>query len=78
MGFRVFCLLVIAAAAVAVAPVRAQRGGGWWWLLAGGAALSITGAIIAQPVATPGGWMALIGGLLVIGAATIGFPRDEG
>jgi len=35
-------------------------------------------AIIAKPVATPGGWMALIGGLLVIGAATIGFPRDEG
>jgi hypothetical protein len=76
-GFRVFCLIVIAVAAVAGAPVRAQGGGGWWWLLAGGAALSILGAIVAQPVATLGGWMALIGGLLVMTAAAIGFPREE-
>jgi uncharacterized membrane protein YhaH (DUF805 family) len=75
-GFRVFCLVVIAAATVAAGPARATGEGGWWWLLAGGAALSILGAIVAQPSATLGGLMALIGGLLVIGAAAIGFPRE--
>jgi hypothetical protein len=75
-GFRVFCLVVIGAATLIALPERSREGGGWWWVLAAGAAASILGAIIAQPAETLGGWLALIGGLLVIVAAAIGFPRE--
>lgn len=74
---RVACLVVIAVAAVFASPWRPADGGGWWWILAGGAAASIAGAIIAQPAATVGGVIALIGGLAVIIGAAIGFPTEE-
>jgi hypothetical protein len=76
-GFRIVCLGVIVVAAVLAAPVRRLSGGGWWWLLAGGTVASVLGAIIAQPAASLGGWLALIGGLVVMTAAAIGFPREE-
>ena len=75
-GFRVFCLIAIAAVTLIALPQRSRDGGGWWWLLAVGAAASILGAIVAQPAETLGGWLALIGGLLVIVAAAVGFPRE--
>lgn len=75
-GFRVFCLGVIAAATLLASPDRTRQLG-WWWILAAGAVASVLGAIIAQPAATLGGWFALVGGLLVIIAATIGFQLDE-
>lgn len=71
---RVGCLVVMAGAVVISAPARAQRGGGWWMLLAGGVGASIAGAVIAQGAQTIGGLIAVIGGVLVVIAATIGFP----
>ena len=76
--FRVVCLALIAAATVLTAPARSLGDGFWWWLLLGGAAASILGAIVAQSSASLGGWLALIGGLVVMIAATIGFPGAEG
>jgi hypothetical protein len=77
VGFRIVCLGVIVVAAALAAPVRRISGGGWWWLLAVGAGASVLGAIIAQPAASLGGWLALIGGLVVMIATAIGFPREE-
>jgi hypothetical protein len=74
---RVVCLVLIAVATLIGAPLRARSGGGWWWILAGGAAASIAGAIIAQPAATLGGVIALLGGLAVIVGAAVGFPRED-
>jgi hypothetical protein len=76
-GFRVLCLGVIVIATVLSFPESRREDGGWWWFLAGGAAGSVIGAIVAQPSATLGGWMALLGGLVVIIGATVGFPREE-
>jgi hypothetical protein len=76
-GVRIFCLVLITLAALVASPLRAADGGGWWWILAGGAAASVAGAIMAQPAATIGGIVALIGGLAVIVGAAIGFPTEE-
>jgi uncharacterized membrane protein HdeD (DUF308 family) len=75
-GVRVACLVLIALVTLMALALRPRDGGGWWWILAGGAVGSIAGAIIAQPSATLGGVIALLGGLLVIVAAAIGFPRE--
>jgi hypothetical protein len=75
---RIVCLVLIAAAALLTAPPRVNRGGGWWRILAAGAVASIAGAIIAQPAAGLGGWIALLGGLAVIVAAAVGFSIEGG
>ncbi|TMK74739.1 MAG: hypothetical protein E6G49_02980 [Actinobacteria bacterium] len=76
-GFRIACLVLIALATLMALPLRPRDGGGWWWILAGGAVASIAGAIIAQPSATLGGVIALLGGITVIIAAAIGFPSQQ-
>jgi hypothetical protein len=76
-GVRVACLVLIALVTLMALPLRRRDGGGWWWILAGGAAGSIAGAIIAQSAVTLGGVIALLGGLAVIVAAAVGFPREE-
>jgi len=76
-GFRIACLVLIALATLMALPLRPRDGGGWWWILAGGAVASIAGAIIAQPSATLGGVIALLGGITVIIAAAIGFPTRQ-
>jgi uncharacterized membrane protein HdeD (DUF308 family) len=75
-GFRIACLVLIALATLVSLPLRPRDGRGWWWILAGGAVASIAGAIIAQPSATLGGVIALLGGLAVIIGAAIGFPTE--
>jgi len=75
---RIACLVVVALVTLMTAPARTVRGGGWWTLLAAGCAASIGGAIIAQPAETLGGLIAVIGGVLVVIAAAIGFPVGEG
>jgi hypothetical protein len=74
---RIACLAVIGLVTVLCAPARRVRGGGWWSLLAIGAAGAIAGAAIAQAAETVGGLIAAIGGVLVVIAATIGFPLAE-
>jgi hypothetical protein len=56
---------------------RRRLGSGWWDLFAAGTALSITGALVAQATATPGGIIAIAGAALVLVGATIGFPPGE-
>ena len=74
---RIGCLVVVALAVVLTAPARRVRGGGWWTLLAGGAVAAIAGAGIAQVAETVGGLIAAVGGVLVVIAATIGFPLSQ-
>jgi hypothetical protein len=71
---RVLLLVVMAGVVVITAPQRAERGGGWWMLLTIGVVGSIASAIIAQVAQTLGGVLAVIFGLLVVIAATIGLP----
>jgi hypothetical protein len=75
-GVRIAFLVLIALATLVALPLRPRDGGGWWWILAGGAAASIAGAIIAQPSATLGGVIALLGGVAVIVGAAVGFPAE--
>jgi hypothetical protein len=74
---RIVCLVLMAGAALLTASPRVNRGDVWWRILAGGAGASIAGAIIAQPAATLGGWIALLGGLAVIVAAAVGYSIEE-
>jgi hypothetical protein len=74
---RVGCLAVIAVATIVTAPQRRLRGGGWWSLLAAGALASVAGFGLAELTETVGGLVAVVGGVLVVVAATIGFPLSE-
>ena len=76
-GVRIAFLVLIALATLVALPLRPSDGGRWWWILAGGAAASVAGAIIAQPAATLGGVIALLGGIAVIIGAAVGFPTEE-
>jgi hypothetical protein len=73
---RYACLGIVALATLATAAERRRQGGGWWSLLAAGAVLSIAGAGLAELNDTLGGLFAVVGGALVVIAATIGFPAD--
>ena len=74
---RYACLGVVARVALVTAPERRRTGGGWWTLLGAGAALSLAGAGLAELNDTVGGLIAVVGGALVVIAATIGFPVDD-
>lgn len=74
---RYACLGVVVVATLATVTERRRPGGGWWTLLAAGAVLSVAGAGLAELNDTAGGLVAVIGGALVVIAATIGFPAGE-
>jgi hypothetical protein len=74
---RYGCLGVTTVATLATAPERRRAGGGWWTLLAAGTLLSLAGAGLAELNDTVGGLFAVVGGALVVIAATIGFPVDD-
>lgn len=67
-------LAAILVGTVLSAPAGGERGGGWWTLLAIGAALSIAGALLSLASGSVGGLVALLGGILVVSGAAIGFP----
>lgn len=58
------------------AIVAARRGVGhtWYWMVAGGAALAVLSRLIAEGAQTLGGWLAVIGCLLVMIGASLGYP----
>ena len=74
---RYACLAVVALATLVTVAERRRQGGGWWNLLAVGAAMSIAGAGLSELNDTVGGLCAVVGGALVVIAATIGFPVDD-
>jgi hypothetical protein len=74
---RYGCVGVMALATLATAGERRRVGGGWWTILGAGALLSAAGAGLAELNDTVGGLVAVVGGALVVIAATIGFPVDE-
>ncbi len=74
---RYACLGVVALATLATVTERRREGGGWWTLLGAGAALSVAGAGLAELNDAVGGLVAVVGGALVVIAATIGFPAGD-
>jgi hypothetical protein len=74
---RIGCLAVIVLATIVTAPQRRLRGGGWWTLLAAGAIASVVGFGLAELTETVGGLISVAGGVLVVGAATMGFPLAD-
>ena len=74
---RYGCVGVMALATVATASERRRPGGGWWTILGAGTLLSAAGAGLAEMNDTLGGLLAVVGGALVVIAATIGFPVDD-
>ena len=74
---QLVCLGVIVVATILTAPMRGLEGGGWWSLLAVGALASVAGAALAELTETVGGLVAVLGGVLVVVGATIGFPLQE-
>jgi hypothetical protein len=71
------CLGLVVLCTVITAPARKQKGGGWWNMLALGALISLIGAGVALAADTVGGLIAALGGVLVVVAATVGFPTAE-
>jgi hypothetical protein len=60
-----------------VGAVLAARGGmghTWFWMIAGGAAIAVLSRLIAEDTQTLGGWLAVIGCLMVLIGASLGFP----
>ena len=75
--FDPFGLAVAGLVVAAIGALLAARGGlgqRWYWLLAGGAALMILSRLIAEGAEILGGWLAVIGALMVLIAASLGYP----
>jgi hypothetical protein len=70
--------LAVAGLVIAVVgAVLAARGGlgqTWYWMVAGGAALAVLSRLIAEGAQILGGWMAVIGCLLILIGASLGYP----
>jgi hypothetical protein len=66
--------LAVVGVAYLTSDERNRQGGGWWTVLAVGAALALAGEGLSHLAETPGSILALIGGVMVAGAAAIGFP----
>lgn len=71
---RYGCLALIALATLLTVTERRRPGGGWWNALGLGAGLALAGAALAEASETAGGLVTVVGGALVVIAATVGFP----
>lgn len=76
-GVRWGCLVVVAAVAAITLPERRRIGSGWWDIMVVGLGASILGALLSGAAENVGGILALVGGVLIVGAAAIGFPPGE-
>ena len=60
-----------------VGAILAARGGmgqTWYWMIAGGAALAVVSRLVAEGAQTLGGWLAVVGSLMVMIGASLGYP----
>jgi hypothetical protein len=74
---NLFGLAIVGLVLTVVGAVLAARGGfgrTWYWMIAGGSALAILSRLIAEGAQTLGGWLAVIGCLLVMIGASLGYP----
>jgi hypothetical protein len=72
-----FGLAIVGLVLTVVGAILAARGGmghTWYWMVAGGAALAVLSRLIAEGAQTLGGWLAVIGCLLVMIGASLGYP----
>jgi hypothetical protein len=75
--FDFFGLAIAGLVLAAVGAVIAARGGlgrRWYWALAAGAVIMILSRLIAEGSETLGGWLAVIGALCILIAASLGYP----
>lgn len=68
-----FAGLVIAAVGTLIAA-RGGLGHRWYWILASGAIVVIVSRLVAEGAETLGGWLAVIGVVLILIGASLGFP----
>ena len=57
-----------------LASSRACLGHRWYWQLVAGAVLLVLSRLIAEGAETLGGWLAVIGALLILIGACLGYP----
>ena len=72
-----FGLSLVGLVLAVIGAVLAARGGlghTWYWMIAGGAAVAVVSRLIAEGAQTLGGWLAVIGCLLILIGASLGFP----
>jgi hypothetical protein len=72
-----FGLAVAGLVLAVVGAVLAARGGAghtWYWMIAGGAALAVLSRLISEGSQVLGGWLAVIGCLLILIGASLGYP----
>ena len=72
-----FGLAIAGLVLTVVGAVLAARGGmghTWDWMIAGGAAIALLSRLVAEGAQTLGGWMAVIGCLMILIGASLGFP----
>jgi hypothetical protein len=75
--FNPFGGAVVGLVLTAVGALIAARGGlgeRWYWALALGAILVVLSRLIAEGSETIGGWLAVIGVLCILVAASLGYP----
>ena len=62
-----------------VGAVLAARGGighGWYTAVVAGAALGVIARLLSEGAETLGGWLAVIAGLMILVAVSLGYPTD--
>jgi hypothetical protein len=75
--FDLFGLAIVGLVLAAVGALLAARGGmgrGWYWALVAGAVVVVLSRLIAEGAETLGGWLAVIGSLCILIAASLGYP----
>lgn len=77
VAFNPFGIAVAGLVLGVLGAIIAARGGlghNWYWALAAGAALMVLSRLIAEGAETLGGWLAVIGALCILVAASLGYP----
>jgi hypothetical protein len=72
-----FGLAIAGLVLAVVGTLLAARGGlgrTWYWMIAAGTLLAILSRLIAEAAQTLGGWLAVIGCLMIMIGASLGYP----
>jgi hypothetical protein len=75
--FDFFGAAIVGLVMALVGAVIAARGGlgrRWYWALAGGAILILISRLVAEGSQVLGGWLAVIGVIAILVAASLGYP----